>query len=258
MTGRMVEKVALVTGGASGIGRGCALRLAEEGAVVVVTDIHDEMGAETVAHIEDVGGHAEFLHHDVTSEAAWEEVVQSVRTRHGQLNVLVNNAGIGIGGSIVEMSLADWQRQQAINLDGVFLGVKHCIPLMRESGSGSIINMSSVAGLRGSANLAAYNATKGGVRLFTKGVALECAQQGWPVRVNSVHPGIIDTPIWTKLDPEVFAEDENAVDAMAAESVPTGEAGHPRDIANGVLFLASDEASYVTGTELVIDGGLSA
>jgi NAD(P)-dependent dehydrogenase (short-subunit alcohol dehydrogenase family) len=131
---------------------------------------------------------------------------------------------------------------------------------MRNSGSGSIINMSSVAGLKGSANLSAYNATKGGVRLFTKGVALECAEARWPIRVNSVHPGIIDTPIWTKVNPELFSEGENAVDveAMAEQGVPTGEVGYPRDIANGVLFLASDESSYITGTELVIDGGLSA
>jgi NAD(P)-dependent dehydrogenase (short-subunit alcohol dehydrogenase family) len=131
---------------------------------------------------------------------------------------------------------------------------------MRESGGGSVINMSSVAGLKGAANLAAYNATKGGVRLFTKGVALECAQNRWPVRVNSVHPGIIDTPIWTKVNPEMLGEGLNAIDVgeMAASGVPTGELGYPLDIANGVLFLASDESRYITGTELVIDGGLSA
>ena len=186
--GRVAGKVAIVTGGASGIGHSCALRLAGEGASVMVTDIQDDAGAETVAAIQDKGGVAEFLHHDVTSESDWQSVVAATMASMGGVHVLVNNAGIGIGGSIVTMKLADGQRQQAINLDGVFLGIKHCIPAMQESGSGSIINMSSVAGLKGSANLAAYNATKGGVRIFTKGVALECAQSGWPIRVNSVHP----------------------------------------------------------------------
>ena len=257
--GRVAGKVAIVTGGASGIGRSCAARLAEEGAIVVVTDIQESLGEETVAEISAQGGNAEFLFHDVTDEAAWERVVEHTVARHGGLHVLVNNAGIGIGGSIVDMTLTDWQRQQAINLDGVFLGVKHAIPAMRDSGNGSIINMSSVAGLKGAANLAAYNATKGGVRLFTKGVALECAQARWPIRVNSVHPGIIDTPIWTKVNPEML-DGGNAIDveAMAQMGVPSGQLGQPRDIANGVLFLASDDASYITGTELVIDGGLSA
>lgn len=257
---RVLDKVAIVTGGASGIGRGCAELLAQEGAIVVVTDIQDRMGQEVVDGITKEGGRAEFLQHNVTDEGAWVDVIEHTMAKYGALNILVNNAGIGIGGSIVEMTLADWQRQQAINLDGVFLGIKHAIPAMRDSGSGSIINMSSVAGLKGAANLSAYNATKGGVRLFTKGVALECAQSRWPIRVNSVHPGVIDTPIWTKVNPAMITEGENAIDvaAMAELGVPTGQAGYPRDIANGVLFLASDDASYITGTELVIDGGISA
>jgi len=260
MAGRVEGKVALVTGAASGIGRACAERLAGEGAVVVATDIDDAQGQQTVATVTGCGGSAHYLHQDVTDESAWEALVQTIRRDHGGLHILVNNAGIGIGGSILEMTLADWRRQQAINLDAVFLGMKHCIPLIRDSQGGSVINMSSVAGLKGSANLAAYCATKGGVRLLTKGVALECAAQRWPVRVNSVHPGVIDTPIWTKVNPEFFRAGENAVDveAMAAAGVPMGIAGKPADIANGVLFLASDESSYMTGTELVIDGGLTA
>jgi NAD(P)-dependent dehydrogenase (short-subunit alcohol dehydrogenase family) len=263
MAGRVEGKVALITGGASGIGRACALRLAQEGATVVVSDIQDDMGAAAVSAIDAVcsaGGGAHYLHHDVTSEAAWIDVVEAIRRRHGRLDVLVNNAGIGIACSIVEMSLADWQRQQAINLDGVFLGIKHGIPLMRDGGGGSIINISSVAGLKGSPRLAAYNATKGGVRLLTKGVALECAQERWNIRVNSVHPGVIDTPIWTKVAPGALEPGANEIDveAMAAAMVPTGVLGMPLDIANGVLFLASDESAYMTGTELVIDGGVSA
>ena len=258
--GRVQNKIALVTGGASGIGRGCALRLAAEGATIIVADVDDGMATETVALIEGSGGQASAVHLDVVDEANWEQVVADIVDAHGGLDILVNNAGIGIGGSIVEFSLEDWQRQQAINLDGVFLGVKTCIPAMRDSGGGSIINMSSVAGIKGSANLSAYNATKGGVRLFTKGVALECAQNRWKIRVNSVHPGVIDTPIWTKVNPEMLEEGENAVDVqgMAELGVPTGELGYPEDIANGVLFLASDEARYITGTELIIDGGLCA
>jgi NAD(P)-dependent dehydrogenase (short-subunit alcohol dehydrogenase family) len=260
MPGRMAGKVTLVTGGASGIGRSCALRLAEEGATVVVTDLQDGPGSEVVAEIAATGRQAEYLHHDVTSEPAWIDVISRVREQYGRLDVLVNNAGIGIASSIVEMSLADWQRQQAINLDGVFLGIKHAIPLMRDGGGGSIINMSSVAGLKGNPLLAAYNATKGGVRLLTKGVALECAQAGWNIRVNSVHPGVIDTPIWTKADAAALAPDANAVDieSMAAATVPMAKVGRSLDIANGVLFLASEESAYMTGTELVIDGGLSA
>ena len=263
MAGRVEGKVALVTGGASGIGRGCAERLAQEGAVVVVTDLQDDKGAQTVAAIEAMGGKASYLHHDVTSEQAWIDAVAAVKAKHGRLDILVNNAGIGIGGSVLTMTLADFQKQTAVNLDGVFLGVKHSIPLMRENGGGSIINMSSVAGLKGSAILAGYCATKGGVRLFTKAVAMECAAAKDGVRVNSVHPGIIETPIWDTIVGTGEVGDNArpprgaALDAMSAEGVPLNVKGYPEDIANGVLWLASDESRYVTGAELVIDGGLS-
>jgi NAD(P)-dependent dehydrogenase (short-subunit alcohol dehydrogenase family) len=263
MAGRVEGKVALVTGGASGIGRGCAERLAQEGAMIVVTDLQDEKGAQTVAAIEAMGGKASYLHHDVTTEQAWIDTIAAVKAQHGRLDILVNNAGIGIGGSVLTMSLADFQKQTAVNLDGVFLGVKHSIPLMRENGGGSIINMSSVAGLKGSAILAGYCATKGGVRLFTKAVAMECAAAKDGVRVNSVHPGIIETPIWDTIVGTGEIGDNArpprgaALDAMSAEGVPLGVKGYPEDIANGVLWLASDESRYVTGAELVIDGGLS-
>ncbi|HEY3949283.1 glucose 1-dehydrogenase [Phenylobacterium sp.] len=258
--GRVAGKVALVTGGASGIGRGCAETLAAEGAVVFVTDLQDDKGAETVAAIQKAGGTASYLHHDVTDEAAWESVVAKVKAAHGRLDILVNNAGIGLGGSVLTMTLADWQRQIAVNLDGVFLGVKHSIPLMRASGQGgSIINMSSVAGLKGSAILAGYCATKGGVRLFTKSVAMECAEAKDGIRVNSVHPGIIETPIWLSIvnpqNPGANAPPD--LDALSTMAVPLGVKGFPQDIANGILWLASDESRYVTGAELVIDGGLS-
>ena len=263
MAGRVEGKVALVTGGASGIGRGCAERLAQEGATVVVTDLQDDKGAQTVEAIRAMGGKASYLHHDVTSEHAWIDVIAAVKATHGRLDILDNNAGIGIGGSVLTMTLADFQKQTAVNLDGVFLGVKHSIPLMRENGGGSIINMSSVAGLKGSAILAGYCATKGGVRLFTKAVAMECAAAKDGVRVNSVHPGIIETPIWDTIVGTGEVGDNArpprgaALDAMSAEGVPLGVKGYPEDIANGVLWLASDESRYVTGAELVIDGGLS-
>lgn len=263
MTGRVQRKVALVTGGASGIGRASALLLGNEGATVVVTDIQDDAGRDCVAKIKQAGGDAIFLRHDVASEENWVSVIAEVKSRFGRLDVLVNNAGIAIAGPITEMSLADWRRQESINLDGVFLGVKHALPLMRASGGGSIVNISSLAGLKGSANLAGYCATKGGVRLFTKAVAMECAALKDNVRVNSVHPGIIETPIWLSIVPGVGglpnAGGANApdLDAMSAAFVPTGKKGLPEDIAAGVLYLASDESRYVTGSELVIDGGLS-
>jgi NAD(P)-dependent dehydrogenase (short-subunit alcohol dehydrogenase family) len=260
MTGRVQGKVALITGGASGIGRGCAERLAAEGAIAIITDLQDAKGAEVVAAIKAAGGKAEYLHQDTTDEAEWEAVVGQIKARHGRLDILVNNAGIAVPGSVTEMSLADWRRQTAVNLDGVFLGVKHSLPLMRASGEGgSIINMSSVAGLKGSAILAGYCATKGGVRLFTKSVAMECANAKDGIRVNSVHPGIIETPIWLSIvNPTTPGANEPPdLDAMTSLAVPLGVKGMPEDIANGVLWLASEESRYVTGQELVIDGGLT-
>ena len=262
---RVKGKIALVTGAASGIGRGCAQLLAREGATVVATDVQDDAGRDAVAAIKKADGDAVYLHHDVSSEDAWISVVAEVKQRFGRLDVLVNNAGIAIPGLVTEMSLADWRRQESINLDGVFLGVKHSLPLMRASGGGSIVNISSLAGLKGSAGLSAYCATKGGVRLFTKAVALECAAAKDHVRVNSVHPGIIETAIWGSIAggmpgsalstrPGANAPD---LDALSMMVVPIGVKGLPDDIAAGVLYLASDDSRYVTGTELVIDGGMS-
>ena len=262
MTGQVQGKVALETGGASGIGAACAELLAREGACVVVTDIDDLRGSELVGDIKKAGQEAIYLPQDVTSEERWVEVVAEVAKRYGRLDILVSNAGIGISvPSITEMSLADWRRQTAINLDGVFLSVKHCLPVMRKTGGGSIILMSSLAGLRGSLGLAGYCATKGGVRLFAKAIAMECAAVGDGIRVNSVHPGIIDTPIWGKIPAEAEGRGQNAPidpDEIAKLATPLGRAGQAGEIASGVLFLASDASRYVTGTELVIDGGMNA
>ncbi|MEZ5763449.1 MAG: glucose 1-dehydrogenase [Xanthobacteraceae bacterium] len=261
--GQVDGKVALVTGGGSGIGAACAMTLAREGAKVVVTDIDDRGGNDIVGRIAAAGGEAIYLRQDVTDEARWIEVVAEIEKRFKRLDVMVSNAGIGIGTpTIVEMTLADWRRQTAINLDGVFLSVKHCIPAMRRSGGGSIIMMSSVAGLRGSPTLAGYCATKGGVRLFAKSIAMECAGANDGIRVNSVHPGIIDTPIWGKIPREattgVGHNTPMRAEDLAKAGVPLGFAGEAQDIANGVLFLASDASRYVTGAEIVIDGGITA
>ena len=262
MTGQVEGKVALVTGGSSGIGAAVAGLLAREGAIVVVTDIDDLKGPEVVAAIKKSGHEAVFLHQDVTSEPRWMEVAAEVEKRYGRLDILVSNAGIGIAvPSVVDMSLQDWRRQTAINLDGVFLSVKHCLPVMRKTGGGSIIMMSSLAGLRGAAGLSGYCATKGGVRLFAKAIAMECATAGDGIRVNSVHPGIIDTPIWGKIPTEAAGSGQNAPidpEERAKLATPLARAGHALEVAQGVLYLASDASSYVTGTELVIDGGMNA
>lgn len=250
--GQLDGKAGIITGAASGIGAATARVLAREGAKLVLTDLDDAAGQ---ALADSVGG--VFFHHDVTDEAGWPEVVAAAEKHFGRLDILVANAGIGIMGPAVEMSLVDWRRQMAINVDGVFLTVKYGIPAMRRAGNGgSIIMISSVAGLRGSAGLAGYSATKGAVRLFAKSMALECAQARDGIRVNSVHPGIIATAIWGKLprgsnaplDPYRIGE----------ATVPLGQAGEAEDIANGILFLASDQSSHMTGSELVIDGGITA
>ena len=262
MTGQVQGKVALVTGGASGVGEAICELLAREGASVAVTDVDDLKGPEVTARIKKAGGEATFWHHDVTSEERWIEVVADIMKRYGRLDVLAANAGIGIAvPSITQMTLADWRRQTAINLDGVFLSVKHGLPAMRKTGGGSVIMMSSLAGLRGAAGLAGYSATKGGVRLFAKAVAMECASIGDGIRVNSVHPGIIDTPIWGKIPTGAIGNQSNAPidpEERAKLATPLGRAGQASEIASGVLYLASDASRYVTGTELVIDGGMHA
>lgn len=265
---RLKGKSAIVTGAASGIGRATAIALAREGAAVMLTDIDDAGGHETLAAIAKAGGRAAYRHQDVVDEEVWREVVAETVRLHGHLDTLVNNAGIGSGQLIVEMSLEAWNRQVGINLTGPFLGVKHGVPAMRAHGrGGSIINISSVAGLEGAPGLAGYCATKGGIRLFSKAVAKEFAADG--IRCNSVHPGIIDTPIWGKIDQGGLTETMDSlgappgsnavpVDAIALVNTPLQRAGQPEEIAAGILFLASDESSFVTGSELVIDGGWTA
>ena len=265
--GRVEGKIALVTGAASGIGRGCALALAGEGARVVAADVDAKGGHQTCVLIREAGGHAHFLRLDVTDEENWLQAYSEIPQKFGGLHVLVNNAGICIATPLLDMSLETWRRQMAVNLDGVFLGMRHGIPLIASSGGGSIINISSVAGLKGIAGIAGYCASKGGVRLLSKSAALECAQAKNRVRVNSVHPGAIETPIWIKmahggeLPASTDRRNSDVMEEARAASIaatPLGFPGEPSDIAAGIVFLASDESRFVTGTELVIDGGVMA
>jgi NAD(P)-dependent dehydrogenase (short-subunit alcohol dehydrogenase family) len=252
--GRVAGKVALVTGAASGIGRASAEVLAREGASVILTDVQ-AMGEDVAAGIRKSGGKARFVAHDVSSEGEWTSIVAGIAKTEGRLDILVNNAGIAVAGLIHELTLEQWRHQMAVNVDGVFLGVKTSLPLMRKNRGGSIVNISSVAGLRGAANLSAYCTSKGAVRLFTKSVAIECAVMQDGIRCNSIHPGLIETPIWGQVVPG--ANEPFDLDAMSALRVPLRRKGMPADIANAVLFLASDESSYMTGEEMVVDGGMT-
>lgn len=252
-------KTALVTGGAMGIGAACARALANNGAEVVITDLAELEGEATTQQIIDAGGSATFYKQDVTSEQGWVELIKKIQQAHGKLNFLINNAGIAIAASITEMSLEDFHKQNAVNLDGVFLGMKHSIPLIAVSGGGSIVNVSSVAGLKAAPGLSAYAMTKGGVRLLSKSVAKECAMANTNIRVNSVHPGIIETAIWDKMGLQgADGENRTETQTIAETAVPGGVLGKPEDIANGVVYLCSNESRYVNGSELVIDHAYSA
>lgn len=259
---RLEGKVALVTGAASGIGRACAAALAREGARVLACDLDETGLAETAASSAAIA----VQRLDVSQEADWAEAITAAERRFGSLHVLVNNAGLCISAGVMETTLEIWRRQNAVNLDGVFLGCRAALPLMTRSGGGAIVNMSSVAGLKGLPGLTGYCASKGGVRLFSKALALECAAARNGVRVNSIHPGAIETPIWVKMQhggvlppgANSIAEEMEATRAGAASATPLGFAGAPADIAEGVVYLASDAARFVTGAELVIDGGVCA
>jgi len=252
---RVQGKVALVTGAALGLGQAAAIMLAREGARVVLTDLRTEEGGRVAEQIVAGGGEAMFLRQDVAEEQGWQNVIRSVESRFGPLDVLVNNAGVALGANVEDTTLEQWRWLMGINLDGVFLGTRYAIAAMKSRG-GSIINVSSIEGLIGDPNLAAYNASKGGVRLLTKSAALHCAKAGYKIRVNSIHPGYIATPM---VDGYVAAQaDPEATKAAIAGLHPLGHIGEPNDIAYGVLYLASDESKFVTGSELVIDGGYTA
>ncbi|MCI2958385.1 SDR family oxidoreductase [Agromyces atrinae] len=240
---RFTDRVALITGGASGIGRSTALRLAAEGGIAVIADVQDDKAAAVVAEIEAAGGVARAVHLDVTSEAEWTGVVDGVVAEFGHLDILVNNAGIGDVELIENTSLETYNRVVAVTQTSVFLGQKAASAALKATGNGAVVNVSSMYGIVGGFGVSpAYHAAKGAVRTLTKNTAIAWATEG--VRVNSVHPGFIDTPILTGADKEQLA---------AAE--PVGRLGQPEEVAAVILFAASDDASFVTGAELVVDGG---
>jgi 3(or 17)beta-hydroxysteroid dehydrogenase len=251
--GRLEGKAAFITGGASGLGRAMALAFAAEGANVAIADIDRARGREVV---EAIGKNGLFLEHDVTSEEQWIANLAKAARLFGRLDTLVNNAGIGVRGNVENTSLADWRRVNAVNLDGPFLGCKHAIPLIAKAGGGAIINISSVAGLIGARDSAAYCASKGGVRLLTKSVALHCAHRRNGVRCNSIHPVYTDTPMVEQMLAD-SRQPEKMLEAMKA-MIPLGRLGTPEELAAMAVYLASDEARFVTGAEFVFDGGYTA
>ena len=249
--GRLDGKVALISGGARGQGAAEARMFAQEGAKVVIGDLLDAEGSAVAAEIAEAGGDALYIHLDVTSEDDWREAIQAAVSSFGKLNVLVNNAAIWRRGRVEDTSVEDWDAIMDVNAKGVFLGTKLAIEEMRKAGGGSIINISSTAGLVGSPRSAAYNASKGAVRLFTKATAIQYGREG--IRANSIHPGPIDTAMIHG----IWQGDERSREESIARTA-LGRVGTVEDIAYGAMFLASDESSFMTGSELVMDGGITA
>jgi NAD(P)-dependent dehydrogenase (short-subunit alcohol dehydrogenase family) len=263
--GRVEGKIAIVTGGGTGIGRAAAMRLAEEGATVVIAEFKQDTGAAAAAAL---GAKAAFIQHDVREEASWQSLMETVAADHGRPDILVNNAGILATQPtqwLADTDMEQWRALQAVNVEGVFLGCKYGVAAMTAdggrarggNGGGAIVNMSSIAGLIGTAGAIAYGASKGAVRQMTKSVAIDCAKKGLGIRCNSVHPGIIKTEMGDAVM-DLGGGDPERKWAASIKGVPMGEAGQAVDVANCLLFLASDEARHVTGAELVVDGGLTA
>ena len=257
MAGRVTGKRAFISGGAQGLGAAMARRLAGEGAKVSIGDINLEGAQGIAAEINAAQGEGTAFAFplDVTKEDQWIFALEEADEAMGGINVLVNNAGISIGGNIEQLSFDDWKQVMSVNVDSVFLGTKHALKYMRQHQPGSIVNISSIAGLIAAHNSPAYNASKAAVWLLSKGIALHCAKQGLDIRSNSVHPTFIDTPI---LDPLRQQFGKAAAEAKLARQIPVGHIGEPDDIANAVLYLASDESKFMTGAELKLDGGISA
>tara|TARA_R110000787_G_scaffold46719_1_gene113462 strand:- start:102 stop:875 length:774 start_codon:yes stop_codon:yes gene_type:complete len=255
--GRVSGKVAIITGGGSaGMGRATSVLLAQEGASVVVGDINEAGAKETADQINAAGGKAISIRHDVSSESDWKAIVKLAVNTYGRIDILDNNAAMFIAKPLMDTSTEEFRLQNAINVDGVFFGMKAVIPVMEKTGGGAIVNISSGAGIVGFAAAGAYSSSKGAVRLMTKSMALECAQKKNNVRVNSIHPGPILTPMLEQGMRDLG--DSTEVRTMFEGMAPVGYLGEPMDIAQGVLYLASDESKYVTGAELAIDGGFIA
>ena len=251
--GRLEGKTALVTGAASGIGLQTSIRLAEEGALVMMTDINHEEGLQKAKKL---GANATFLKLDITEEEEWISVLDETMKRFDRLDILVNSAGMVLIADVEQITLEDWRKVHAVNLDGTFLGCKHGVRVMKEFGAGSIINLSSVSGMIGGFNLAAYNSSKGAVRMLTKSVALHCARAGYGIRCNSIHPTFIETPMLESMIRD--SPDPEKARQTLVRQVPLRRIGKPDDVANMIVYLASDESTFVTGTEMVIDGGVIA
>jgi NAD(P)-dependent dehydrogenase (short-subunit alcohol dehydrogenase family) len=251
--GRVAGKVALVTGSGMGLGRATCRLLAAEGATVVCTDVAVSAGEETAELIRKAGGKAQFQQLDVSKPEDWPRVIAEVEREHRSLDVMVNNAGICYIGTIEDTTLEHWRHTMAVNAEGVFLGCQHAIGLMKRSGGGSIINLSSIDGVIGEADLAAYCASKGAVRTLTKAVAVHCAEKHYGIRCNSIHPGYIWTPQTENYLRGLGHLEKERAKALARH--PIGRLGEPDDIAYMVLYLASDESRFVTGAEMVVDGG---
>jgi 3(or 17)beta-hydroxysteroid dehydrogenase len=248
--GRLAGKVALITGAASGIGRATAALFHGEGAKVAATD-RNEAGLKALGSDADLT-----LVQDVTDEARWRAVIDAVVEKFGRLDVLVNSAGIGVLGNIETATLADWRMVNAVNVEGTFLGCREAVRVMKESGGGSIVNLSSVAGIIGDAQSTAYCASKGAVRLMTKSAALHCARMGYKIRLNSVHPSFAETPM--VMEGIARAKNPERVREGLARAAPMGRMGKAEEVALTILFLASDESSFTTGAEFMVDGGLTA
>ena len=264
---RLDGKVALVSGAARGIGAETAMRMAEAGAKVVIGDILEDRARETAKAIVAAGGTATYASLDVTSEASWAAAVAAAKKQHGGLDILVNNAGIFLGKDFMDVTIEEWNRLVAINMTGVFLGTKMCAPELAERGKTSkhgsaIVNLASVAGIVGSQLDPLYSMTKGGVTLFTKSSALSFGRKGWKIRVNSIHPGVIETDMgaqtFASRAKQLGSNDVDGARSVALKQHPIGRLGVPDDIARGIVFLASDDAGFMTGSGMVVDGGLTA
>lgn len=257
MTSRVQNKVCLVTGGARGLGLAAAERLLDEGAKVLITDIDEAAGKQQRNRLKALGHVVEFRRQDVTDAAQWTATLDAAIALWGSLDVLVNNAGVGAFQSIDTESFEGWRRTLSINLDAAFLGIQQAVPRMKERG-GSIINIASIEGLIGEASLVAYNASKGGIRLLSKSSAIHCARSGYRIRVNSVCPGFAATEMVANALATLAPDTAQSFAAATLARIPMGRFAEPVEIANAVLFLASDESSYMTGSDLVVDGGMTA